>query len=110
MDFFISNAWAQAAGAPAQSDPLLSFLPLILIFVVFYFLLIRPQSKRQKEHRKMLSELEKGNEVVTNGGLYGKITDLGDTFVLLEVAEGVQVKVTRAMIAQMLPKGSGKTL
>jgi len=109
MDFLISNAWAQAASGGGQTD-LFGFLPLILIFVVFYFLLIRPQSKRQKEHKKMLAELEKGNEVVTNGGLYGKIAEIGDTFLLLDVADGVQVKVHRSMIQSLMPKGSGKTL
>ena len=109
MEFLISDAWAQAAPAGGQTD-LFGFLPLILIFVVFYFLLIRPQSKRQKEHKKMLESLEKGNEVVTNGGLYGTIADIGDTFILLDVADGVQVKVHRQMIQSLMPKGSGKTL
>ena len=109
MDFFISNAWAQAAPA-GQGDPIMGFLPLILIFVVFYFLLIRPQSKRQKEHKKMLEALDKGDEVVTNGGLFGVISDLGDNFVLLSVADGVDVKVQRQAIAATLPKGSAETL
>lgn len=108
MDFFISNAWAQAA--PAGGDPIMGFLPLILIFVVFYFLLIRPQSKRQKEHKKMLEALDKGDEVVTNGGLFGTISDLGDNFVQLDVAEGVSVKIQRQAIAATLPKGSAETL
>ena len=82
MDFFISNAHAQAAGGGNES--LLSLLPLVLIFVVFYFLLIRPQSKRQKEHRDMVSNLQKGDEVTTAGGLLGKITEVKDNFVKLE--------------------------
>ena len=109
MDFFISNAWAQDAAA-GGGDPIMGFLPLILIFVVFYFLLIRPQSKRQKEHKKMLEALDKGDEVVTNGGLFGTISDLGDNFVQLDVAEGVSVKVQRQAIAATLPKGSAETL
>jgi preprotein translocase subunit YajC len=109
MDFFISDAMAQAAGG-SQSDPFISFLPLILIFVVFYFLLIRPQSKRAKALKKMIEELQKGDEVITNGGLYGVVSDLGDSFLLLEVADGMQVKVARHAVAQTLPKGSGKTL
>ncbi len=109
MDFFISNAWAQDAAA-GGGDPIMGFLPLILIFVVFYFLLIRPQSKRQKEHKKMLEALDKGDEVVTNGGLFGTISDLGDNFVQLDVADGVSVKVQRQAIAATLPKGSAETL
>jgi preprotein translocase subunit YajC len=110
MDFIISNAWAQAAPAGEQGDPLMGFLPLILIFVVFYFLLIRPQSKRQKEHKKMLEALQKGDEIVTNGGLFGVVSDLGSNFVLLNVAEGIEVKVQRQAVAATLPKGSGETL
>ena len=107
MNFFISDAWAQAA-PPAQSDPLLSFLPLILIFVVFYFLLIRPQSKKAKEHRKMVEALAKGDEVVTNGGLLGKITTVGDSFVEVEISDGMRVKVQRQAIASLMPKGTIK--
>jgi preprotein translocase subunit YajC len=106
MSLFISDAWAQAA--PPQTDPLVSLLPLILIFVVFYFLLIRPQMKRAKEHRKMVEALKKGDEAVTNGGLAGKITDVGEDFVQLEVADGVQVKVERQSIAKILIKGTLK--
>jgi len=109
MSFFISDAMAQAAGG-GSADMLTSFAPLILIFIVFYFLLIRPQSKRQKEHKQMIAELGKGDEVVTSGGLYGKVTDLGDSFVQLEVAEGVEVKVQRHAVTATLPKGSGKSL
>ncbi|RLA34013.1 MAG: preprotein translocase subunit YajC [Gammaproteobacteria bacterium] len=109
MNFFISDAWAQAAPAGGSPD-LMGFLPLILIFVVFYFLLIRPQSKRQKEHKKMLAQIEIGDEVITNGGLFGIVSDLGDAFVLLNVAEGVEVKVQRQALAATLPKGSAKTL
>jgi preprotein translocase subunit YajC len=107
MNFFISDAWAQAA-PPAQSDPLLSFLPLILIFVVFYFLLIRPQSKKAKEHRQMAEALAKGDEVVTNGGLLGRITSVGDSFVEVEIADGMRVKVQRQAIASLMPKGTVK--
>jgi len=110
MDFFISDAMAQAAAGGSMGSSLTSFLPLILIFVVFYFLLIRPQSKRQKALKKMIEELQKGDELITNGGLYGVVVDLGDSFILLELAEGTQVKVARHAVAQTLPKGSGKTL
>lgn len=107
MGFFISDAWAQAAPA-GQSDPLMSFLPLIFIFVVFYFLLIRPQSKKAKEHKQMVEALAKGDEVVTSGGLLGKITRVGDNFVEVEVAEGTTVKVQRQAIASLMPKGTIK--
>ncbi|MFP5505896.1 MAG: preprotein translocase subunit YajC [Gammaproteobacteria bacterium] len=108
MDFFISQALA--ADAPGQPDPFMSFLPLILIFVVFYFLLIRPQQKRAKEHRAMVDGLKKGDHVVTNGGLLGRITDLGENFVKLQIAEGVEVKVQRPAVAALLPKESVKEL
>lgn len=106
MSFFIADA--MAAASPGQSDPLISFLPLILIFVVFYFLLIRPQSKRTKEHKTMVESLAKGDEVVTNGGLLGKITKAGDTFVELEVSDGIRVKVQRQSVANLMPKGTIK--
>lgn len=107
MNFFISDAWAQAA-PQGPSDSLISFLPLILIFVVFYFLLIRPQSKKAKEHRKMVGALAKGDEVVTNGGLLGKITTIGDSFVEVEIADGMRVKIQRQAIANLMPKGTIK--
>ena len=87
---------------------LASFLPLILIFVVFYFLLIRPQTKRAKEHRAMVAALEVGSEVVTSGGILGKVTELGDQILTVEIASGVQVKVQRHTVTQVLPKGTLK--
>jgi preprotein translocase subunit YajC len=108
MDFLISNAWAQAAPA-GQPDPLTSFLPLILIFAVFYFLLIRPQTKRAKEHKKMVSELQNGDEVVTSGGVLGRIVEAGDQFLTLEVADGVQLKIQRNTVAAVMPKGTFKS-
>ena len=109
MSFFISDAWAQAA-PQGQADPLMSFLPLILIFVVFYFLLIRPQSKRAKEHKKMVEAIAKGDEVVTNGGLLGKISNVGESFVELEVGDNMKVRVQRQAIATLMPKGTIKEL
>lgn len=106
MDFFISNAWAQAA--PAQPDPLTSFIPLILIFAVFYFLLIRPQTKRAKEHRKMVAELKAGDEVLTSGGVLGRITEAGEQFLKVEVAEGVTLKIQRGTVSAVMPKGTYK--
>ncbi|KPK57285.1 MAG: preprotein translocase subunit YajC [Gammaproteobacteria bacterium] len=107
MDFFINSAWAQAAPAQ-QPDPFTSFIPLILIFVVFYFLLIRPQSKRAKEHRKMVAELKAGDEVVTSGGVLGKITEAGEQFLKVEVADGVELKVQRTTVSMVMPKGTFK--
>ena len=112
MSFFISDALAQApaGGEAGAADPFLSLLPLLLFAVVFYFLLIRPQAKRQKEHKRMIDALAKGDEVVTVGGVAGRITDLGENFVQVEVADTVTVKVRRAAIESVLPKGSLKDL
>jgi preprotein translocase subunit YajC len=106
----INPAYAQASGAASQSDTLLTFLPMIAIFVVFYFLLIRPQQKKAKETRAMLEALEKGNEVVTAGGIVGKIARLTDQYAVIEVAPNVEMTVQRAAIAQLLPKGTIKAL
>ena len=108
MNFFISDA--MAADPVGQGDPLTSFLPLIVIFVIFYFLLIRPQSKKAKEHKQLIGALAKGDEVVTNGGILGKIVKVGDNFIALEVAEGVNVKVQRQAVATVMPKGTIKEL
>jgi preprotein translocase subunit YajC len=96
---FNSLAYA-AGGAPAGQNPIASFLPLILIFVIFYFLLIRPQQKKQKQHQQMLNSLMVGDEVITGGGIYGKIDKIIDnnTF-LIEIANGVKIKVTKNAIA-----------
>ncbi|MET0534629.1 MAG: preprotein translocase subunit YajC [Steroidobacter sp.] len=109
MDWLISTAAAQAQGAPAQPSALMQFLPLVLIFVVFYFLLIRPQTKRAKEHRAMVSTLEVGAEVVTNGGILGKVTEVSEQFLTIEVASGVNIKLQRQAVAQVLPKGTLKS-
>jgi preprotein translocase subunit YajC len=106
MDFFISNAYAQDAAA---TGGLMSFLPLIVIFAVFYFMLIRPQMKRSKEHKQLVSQLGKGDEVITNGGLLGKITDVSDTFVTLELADNLQIKLQRQAVANVMPKGTIKS-
>ena len=109
MDWLISSAHAQAAGAAPGGNPLLQMLPLVLIFVVFYFLLIRPQAKRAKEHKAMVAALGVGDEVVTSGGILGKITETGEQFVTVEIANGVQVKVQRHTIGTVLPKGTLKS-
>ncbi|WJW76837.1 preprotein translocase subunit YajC [Thiohalobacter sp. IOR34] len=111
MNFFISAARAEGpAGAGPQQDPLMSFLPLIVIFVVFWFLLIRPQQKKVKEHKAMVEALKKGDEVITNGGLLGKITEVGENYVQLKLADNIEVKVQRHAIASLVPKGSMKEL
>ncbi len=111
MDFFISNAMAGGTvGSPAPTAGLTEFLPLILLFVIFYFMLIRPQMKRAKEHKALVEGLAKGDEIVTNGGLLGTITDLGENFIALEIASGTEVKIQRGAIANDLPKVSLKTL
>ena len=97
----IDVAWAQA-GAPAGPPALVSFLPLILVFVVFYFLLIRPQQQKTKQHQAMLANLKKNDRVITSGGLHGKVTELGDDVVTIEVAANVRVRVSRPMISTVL--------
>jgi preprotein translocase subunit YajC len=104
---FISTAYAQTAGGDMQSS-LMSMLPLVLMFVVLYFVMIRPQMKKQKEHRAMIEALAKGDEVATAGGLLGKVTRLGEGYLSLEIASGVEVQVQRSAVVQVLPKGSIK--
>lgn len=109
MDFFISNAYAQAAGSPAGGG-LFTFLPLLLMLVVLYFVMIRPQQKRVKEHAAMVGALKKGDEVVTNGGLGGSVTQVNDAFLTLKIADNVEVNVQKQSIATLLPKGTLKKL
>jgi len=108
MDLLISDAWAQQGGAGPGGPGMIDFLFLILLFAVFYFLLIRPQQKRAKEHRKLVEGLEKGDEVVTNGGLLGRITKVGEHFVTLQVADNFEVRVQRQAVAALMPKGTMK--
>ncbi len=107
MDFLISSAYAQAT-APAAPNPLMSFLPLIILFGIFYFMLIRPQMKRAKEQKAMITALSRGDEVITTGGLLGRIEDMADQFVTLDIADGVRVKVSKQHITTVLPKGTLK--
>ena len=104
MNFFISDAWAQAGAE--QGGSLFSLLPLVVIFILFYFLLIRPQQKRAKQHKEMVAAIKKGEEIVTNGGLLGKVTDVDDNFVTVEISSGLNVRVQRQAIAQVMPKGT----
>ena len=105
---FISTAYAQTATGGDMQSSLMSMLPLVLMFVVLYFVMIRPQMKRQKEHRSMIEALAKGDEVATAGGLLGKVTRMGDAHLGLEIANGVEVQVQRSAVVQVLPKGSIK--
>ena len=100
--------YAQAADAAAQPNPPV-VLPLLVLFAVFYFMLIRPQMRRAKEQRNMISALAKGDEVVTNGGIAGRVEDIGDTFVTLEIAPNVKIKLQKSAISLVLPKGSLKS-
>jgi len=110
----MTTAFAQGAagaGASGQAGGGIGFiLMMVALFVLMYFMMIRPQMKRQKEHRAMVSALGKGDEIVTNGGLAGRIEELGESFVLVQIADGVQVKVQRGAIGQVLPKGTLKSL
>ena len=106
---FISPAYAQASGAAPGGD-IMTFLPMIAIFAVIYFLMIRPQQKRAKETKAMLQALQKGDEVVTAGGIVGKITKLSDAYVTVEIAPGVEVTLQRSAISLPLPKGTLKSL
>ncbi len=106
---FISSAYAQAAGGDTQST-LLSMLPLLLMFVVLYFVMIRPQMKRQKEHKAMVEALGKGDEVIAVGGFLGKVSKVSETYIGLELADGVEVQMQRTAVVQVLPKGTIKAL
>ena len=109
---FISEAFAQAAPAAAPAgdtmSTLTSMLPLVLMFVVLYFIMIRPQMKRQKEHKAMIEALAKGDEVVTAGGVLGKVSKLGESYVHVEIANNVEIQVQRSAVVQVLPKGTIK--
>jgi len=110
MLVFITPAYAQAPGSSMLGGDLMTFLPMIAIFVVFYFLLIRPQQKKAKEARAMLDALQKGDEIVTAGGVLGKISKLGDQYLTVEIASGTEIMVQRGAVAQLLPKGTIKAL
>jgi preprotein translocase subunit YajC len=110
---FISSAFAQSAPAAAAAggdlqSSLMSMLPLLLMFVVLYFVMIRPQMKKQKEHKSMIDALAKGDEIITAGGFLGKVSKLGDSFLSIEIANGVEVQMQRSAVVQVLPKGTVK--
>jgi preprotein translocase subunit YajC len=109
---FISSAFAQTAPAAAPAGGMMSsltgMLPLVLMFVVLYFIMIRPQMKRQKEHRAMIDAIAKGDEVATAGGIVGRVTRLSEGFLHIEIASGVEVQIQRSAVSQVLPKGTVK--
>ena len=105
---FISNAYAQAAAGADTASSLMSFLPMIAMFAVLYFIMIRPQMKKQKEHKAMVEALAPGDEVVTAGGILGRVTSVRDTNINVMVAEGVEIQMQRSAVVQVLPKGTLK--
>jgi preprotein translocase subunit YajC len=109
MDFFISSAHAQASGAAGGQGILSALMLPVLLLVVFYFLLIRPQNKRAKEQKEMISKVAAGDEVATAGGILGKVVEVGEQYLTLEIANGVSVKLQKFQIAQVLPKGTVKS-
>ncbi len=106
---FISNAYAQSAIGGAGGG-LMSFLPIILMFVVLYFLMIRPQMKRQKEQKAMIDALSKGDEIVTAGGMLGKISKVSEAYLTVEIADGTEIVMQKASVTMLLPKGTIKSL
>ena len=109
MSLLVSDAYAQSAGGPLGGGGVGQIIILVVFVGVFYFLLIRPQQKRTKDQQAMLSRLTAGDEVVTSGGILGRITEVNDTFVTLEIAEGVRIKVQKTQITQLMPKGTLKS-
>ena len=107
MDFLISNAHAEGAAAPAGGG-IEMILMMAVFFAIMYFMIIRPQQKRTKDHKTMLAALSKGDEIVTGGGMLGKVANIGDNFIQLEIADNVQIKVQKQAIASVLPKGTLK--
>lgn len=110
MSLFIASAHAQAEAAPAAGGELFQILFLVGLFVLFYFIAIRPQRKRQKEHQQMVSALNKGDEVVTTSGILGKVTSLDDNYMVLNVANNVDMKFQRVHVHAVLPKGTLKSI
>lgn len=108
LNFLIRDAVAQQTGAPAGDMGLMGILFPIILLVAFYFLLIRPQTKRAKEHKQMVDGLKKGDEVVTGGGVLARIMEVGDNFIQIEIADGVQIKVQKQAVGSLMPKGTYK--
>ena len=110
MSFFISDAMAQSAGGQSGGFDFTAILPLIIMFGIFYFLLIRPQQKKAKEHKSLVAALKKGDEIITNGGLLAKVTEVGDNFLTCNIAEKVEIKIQSHAVTTVLPKGTIKDL
>ena len=109
LNFLIQDAAAQAAsGGPSSEMGLMNLLFPIILIVAFYFLLIRPQTKRAKEHKQMVDAVKKGDEIVTGGGVLGRITDVGENFLQVEIADGVQIKIQKHALGSLMPKGTYK--
>lgn len=106
---FISNAYAEGAAAP-QDGGIMQFLPLVALLAVFYFLILRPQQKRAKEHKTLMEALQKGDEVTTIGGILGKVTKVNDDSAAIEIADNVVIQVQKAAIQNVLPKGTIKSI
>lgn len=109
MDFFISSAHAQNA-APPGGGIMPTLIMVGLFFVFMYFMIIRPQSKRQKEHKALMDSLEKGNEVITQGGVAGRVRDVGENFIVVEVAKGVEIRIQKSSVSSVVPKGTLESL
>ncbi|MGA1742366.1 MAG: preprotein translocase subunit YajC [Pseudohongiellaceae bacterium] len=110
MDFFISSAYAQAADGAAQQSPWTSFIFLGGFILIFYFMLIRPQSKRAKEHKALIEAIGKGDEVITAGGILGKVTKVDEQYVAIVVADNVELKMQKSSVSAVLPKGTIKSI
>ena len=110
MNVLISNAYAQTAAAAGPMGGLMEFLPIILMFGVLYFMMIRPQMKKAKEHKALIAALAKGDEVVTQGGIAGRVAKVGDDFLAVEVADKVEIQVQKSAVSLVLPKGTLKNL
>jgi preprotein translocase subunit YajC len=108
FDFIINNAYAQSAPAEGGNGSFL--IMMVVFFVIFYFMLMRPQMKQAKEHKKLIQDLSKGDEVVTGGGVLGKITEVGENFIALEVASGTEIKIQKGSVTALMPKGTIKSL
>ena len=109
MNALIPSAWAQASAPSSTSGQIAPLLMMVVFIAIFYFLLIRPQQKKTKDHQAMVAKLSVGDEVVTNGGMLGKITEVGESFVTLEVADGVRIKVQKFQVSALMPKGTLKS-
>jgi preprotein translocase subunit YajC len=110
MSFFINDAFAEATANATPADSTFSMIMIAVIFVLFYFMLIRPQNKRAKEHRELITKLQKGDEIVTTSGFVGKVVNLDEQFIKISLADGVEVHLQRQAVTAVLPKGTLKAL